>query len=162
MLVLSYDQSYLNCSSSGSIATFHGALDFIALGGAGFASQRTTGEDRKWNLSEYDGIELEVEKADDKQYTFILKDSLLPPNPENGREQSTISYEYNFNVSSTQNNTSNTLIFIPWNKFIATYRGKKKDDAPKLDTHNIKRISLMNRRWLSFIHRTIKLLTISS
>jgi hypothetical protein len=34
------------------------------LGGAGFASQRTTGEDREWDLSEYAGIQLSIAKGD--------------------------------------------------------------------------------------------------
>jgi hypothetical protein len=91
MLVFLCRQSYLDCSSSCTVARFYGVLDITALGGAGFAIQRTTGEDWKWDLSEFDGIELVICKADERQYTFILKDSLLPPNPDNGREQSTVS-----------------------------------------------------------------------
>lgn len=43
---------------------FHGTLDIKALGGAGFASQRTTGEDREWDLSDYVGIQLNTSKGD--------------------------------------------------------------------------------------------------
>ena len=45
-------------------ARFHGVLDIETLGGAGFASQRTTGEDREYDLSEFAGIQLEVAKGD--------------------------------------------------------------------------------------------------
>jgi hypothetical protein len=62
-------------------ARFHGILDIETLGGAGFASQRTTGDERKWDLSgktapvmeicrmlnlatEFAGIQLDIAKAD--------------------------------------------------------------------------------------------------
>jgi hypothetical protein len=66
--------SKLSCSSQSPIAEFHGNLDIKTLGGAGFASQRTTGEDRLWDLSGYDGLELDIAASDAKQYTVILKD----------------------------------------------------------------------------------------
>jgi len=66
--------SILSCSSTCTVARFHGNLDIKTLGGAGFASQRTTREDGSWDLSSYDGLELDIEKSDEKQYTFILKD----------------------------------------------------------------------------------------
>jgi len=46
------------------VARFRGHLDITTLGGAGFASQRTTGENRRWNLAAYDGIRLHVDEAD--------------------------------------------------------------------------------------------------
>lgn len=70
---------------------FNGNLDIKTLGGAGFASQRTTGEDKNWDLSKYDGLELNLVESDGKQYTIILKDELLPKSP-NGREQSTVGF----------------------------------------------------------------------
>jgi Complex I intermediate-associated protein 30 (CIA30) len=54
----------LDISKNGETATFNGTLDINTLGGAGFASQRTTGEDRLWDLSPYDGIEIEILNAD--------------------------------------------------------------------------------------------------
>ncbi len=102
-------QSYFEFGEDG--ARFHGNLDTETLGGAGFASQRTTGDDREWDLSDYAGIQLAIKKGDsmdcvalhdkvyqaeqaiEKRYTFILKDELLPPDEKTGREQSTISWE---------------------------------------------------------------------
>jgi len=82
-----------------------------------------------------------------KRYTLILKDELLPRNPENGREQSTISYEYDFDTTSSEaNDGQSTTTFIPWSRFTPTFRGKEKKDAPELDTTDIKRISIMMRR----------------
>jgi len=129
-------QSYLDIK--GSTACFHGNLDIKTLGGAGFASQRTTGDDRSWDLSAYDGIHLDVGKDDGKRYTFVLKDEILPL-MDDGREQSTISYEYDFSASG------NYYVFIPWAELKPTYRGKEKEDAPPLDTKSIKRWSFMMR-----------------
>jgi hypothetical protein len=49
-------------SVNGTSIVFQGAVDDETLGGAGFASQRTTGE-RDWDLSSYDGIELTVKRG---------------------------------------------------------------------------------------------------
>lgn len=129
-------KSYLDIK--GSTACFHGNLDIKTLGGAGFASQRTTGDDRSWDLSAYDGIHLNVDKDDGKRYTFVLKDEILPL-MEDGREQSTISYEYDFSASGSYS------VFIPWTELKPTYRGKEKEDAPPLNTKSIKRWSFMMR-----------------
>jgi len=122
---------------------FHGNLDIKTLGGAGFASQRTTGEGRHWDLSNYAGLELDITKSDGKRYTFILKDSLLPKSP-NGREQSTVSWEYDFQPKKTDKGEK---IFVQWSDLKPTYRGREKEDADPLDLKNIKRISLMMRRY---------------
>jgi len=130
-------QSYLDTSSTS--AHFHGTLDIKTLGGAGFASQRTTGDSKSWDLSAYDGIHLNIGKHDGKRYTLTLKDEILPPSP-NGREQSTISYEYEFSSVSSENG-----VFVPWHALKATYRGKEKADAEPLDTSDVKRFSILMR-----------------
>ena len=79
--------------------------------------------------------------SDGKKYTFILKDELLPKSS-NGREQSTVSWEYDFKLEDR----SKEKIFIKWDDFKATYRGKEQEDAKPLDIKNIKRISFMMRR----------------
>lgn len=86
---------------------------------------------------------------DGKKYTFILKDEILPPDPQTGREQSTISWEYDFSDASADS------LFIPWTSLKPTYRGKPKDDAPELKLDSVKRFSIMNRRWE--MSRTIQL-----
>lgn len=80
------------------------------------------------------------------RYMLTIKDELLPKNPENGREQSTISYEYDFLVQQSATDTDGYCIFIPWEALTPTYRGKEKPDAPPLDLKNIKRFSLLMRR----------------
>ena len=62
-------------------------------------------------MADYDGIELLITEADTKRYTFILKDQLLALDPETGREQSTISYEYDFQVSMEAKGNS-AFVFI--------------------------------------------------
>ncbi|KAJ5918242.1 hypothetical protein N7454_010617 [Penicillium verhagenii] len=131
--------STLTCSPSSLTALFHGTLDITALGGAGFASQRTTGEDRTWDLSSYDGIELVLDPrhADDKLYTLTLKDEIRPRRPD-GREQSSVSWEFDFRATRTR-------IFVPWAEFRPTYRGRDKKDAGELDLGNVKRFGIMVR-----------------
>lgn len=63
---------------------------------------------------------------EEKRYTFILKDELLPPNPENGREQATISYETDFELppQTVPGETRDRYVFIPFKSLNPTYRGK--------------------------------------
>jgi hypothetical protein len=37
-------------------------------------------------------------------------------------------------------------IFMPWSAFNATYRGRVQENAPPLNTKNIKRLSILIRR----------------
>ncbi|KAK8053922.1 hypothetical protein PG996_013223 [Apiospora saccharicola] len=150
-------QSYLDCpSEGGGKAVFHGTLDITALGGAGFASQRTVDDrappqpQQHWDLSAYDGVRLKVlrQGGDGKKYTLTLKDEEVYKRPD-GRDQSTISWEYDF-VSPTEGDGSgkdgdDQVLYVPWADFKPTYRGKPKPDAPGLDLANVRRISLMMR-----------------
>lgn len=58
---------------------------------------------------------------------------------DDGREQSTISYEYDFSAAG------NYSVFVPWSELKPTYRGKEKNDAPPLNTKSVKRWSFMMR-----------------
>ena len=83
-----------------------------------------------------------------KRYTLNLKDELLPRDPDTGREQSTISYECDFELppQAEPGHTTDRKIFIPWDSFNATYRGKLKKDAKPIDLKKVKRLSIMMRR----------------
>ncbi|KAK6530597.1 hypothetical protein TWF281_007437 [Arthrobotrys megalospora] len=109
-------QSYLKISEDKSTATFHGDLDITALGGAGFASQRTKdAAGGPWDLSKADGVCIGLGEVDSRIYTLVLKDTILPKRPD-GREQSTISYEFSFSVVNTTDNEpeeANTLETSP-------------------------------------------------
>ncbi|KAI9839868.1 MAG: hypothetical protein M1819_000060 [Sarea resinae] len=157
-------QSYLDVSKDATSASFNGTLDTETLGGAGFASQRTTSDELDLDLEGFDGVEVEIGSADDadeedksdKRYTLILKDTLLPPNLSNGREQATISYEYDFRVPQSSSSspsqptlnpatTTTTSIFIPFASLTPTYRGREQKDAPALNLAGVKRVSIMMR-----------------
>lgn len=79
-----------------------------------------------------------------KEYTLILKDEVLPRNPENGRERATISWEHDFRVSPEI--PSGLRGFAAWSDFKPTYRGKEVKDAKPLRTKSIIRVGLMQRR----------------
>ncbi|EXJ68050.1 uncharacterized protein A1O5_08665 [Cladophialophora psammophila CBS 110553] len=148
-----HDKSYLE--NRGTAACFHGTLDIDALGGAGFASQRTTGNDQHWDLSSFAGVEVSIDplQSDDKVYTLILKDEILPPNPVGGREQSTTSWEYDFSTSKCRpgidspTTASCQSVFIPWDHFKPTFRGKPTSRLEGLDLSDIKMVSIMIRRF---------------
>lgn len=146
---LTPEKSYLDCNAEHAV--FRGILDTKTLGGAGFASQRTTGDDRSWNLSSFDGLEIvfNTTKSDDKKYTLICKDNLAPPNQTNGREQATISWEFDFTVAagvSTSTDPDRHSLCVKWNEFRPTYRGKEQKNAKPLNLKDIKRFSIMMRR----------------
>ncbi|KAI6250449.1 hypothetical protein HI914_02031 [Erysiphe necator] len=119
---------------SNSVAIFSGYLDVSTLGGAGFASQRTKGNDRVWDLSNYDGIVLNIKKADGKKYTFSLKDQVVAPT------QSSISWDYNFIT------TGDEQVKIFWSDLEPTYRGRVLEDTTPLNLKEIRGFSLMMRR----------------
>lgn len=149
-------KSYLECHQNHAI--FYGTLDITTLGGAGFASQRTSSDDQTWDLAPYDGIELTIHAShsDDKKYTFILKDRLLAPDAETGREQATISWEIDFVVprTSQSDKDNHVSVFLDWHDFRPIYRGKEQKckHGPKLES--IKRMSIMVRRFVALMSET--------
>lgn len=133
-------QSYLIHSADSRIASFRGNLDITALGGAGFASQRTV-DPQSWDLFDWHGLRICIGDNDGKKYTLVLKDKIPQKRPD-GADESTVSWEYDFVPSS-----NDTIVTAFWNDFKPTYRGKPKPDvAEPLHPENIKRISIMMRR----------------
>lgn len=178
-------QSYLSAIENTTNVCFSGHLDTKTLGGAGFASQSTLEKDEDvrrepesltsekseglhWDLSMYDGLELEVGVADKKLYTFIVKDEIPKEKRNDGRMQAGISWEYDFRVGekevegasgeeqgnsgengvkrASSDATHGTKIRVSWKDFRPTYRGREKKDAEPLKTGEIKRFSIMMRR----------------
>lgn len=90
-------------------------------------------------MSGYDGLELVIDHADNKLYTLTLKDEILPKRPD-GREQSTLSWEFDFRSKEQK------TIFVKWSDFRPTYRGKEKKGVEPLDLKNVKRFGIMVRR----------------
>lgn len=133
---------------------FSGILDIDTLGGAGFASQRTESDNRCWDLSPFAGVEVSIDpsQSDDKVYTLIFKDEILPCDPVTGRERSTVSWEYNFTKSMCcpsvdHFSSTTTSLYVPWDHFKPTYRGKPSDNHAGLDLSSLKRVSIMIRRY---------------
>ncbi|OCT52088.1 hypothetical protein CLCR_09141 [Cladophialophora carrionii] len=125
-----------------------------SLGGAGFASQRDAGPDRHWDLSRFSGLEVSIDpsQSDGKVYTLILKDEILPRDPDTGRERSTISWEFNFTGSRCRPGSHGrsspsgpSAFFVPWDHFKPTFRGKRCDDPKSLDLSDVKGVSIMIR-----------------
>ncbi|KAL4930131.1 CIA30 family protein [Aspergillus undulatus] len=142
--------SHLEPSADKRSALFKGILDIKTLGGAGFASQRTVDDinrNSSWDLSFYDGLELnlDTDRSDDKPYTLILKDEVLPRRPD-GRERSSLSWEFDFRA--TQGDGSGRVI-VRWADLRATYRGKEVKDVEPLNLKGVKRFSIMMRRFVS-------------
>lgn len=95
---------------------------------------------------------LDVDRADGKRYTVTLKDETLPRRPD-GREQSSVSWEYDFVVGGAaataqggEKGSAGRMVVIPFAALQPTYRGKAKPDAKPLDLKEIKRISFLMRR----------------
>ncbi|KAF4461944.1 complex i intermediate-associated 30 [Fusarium albosuccineum] len=120
-------------------ALFHGNLDTKTLGGAGFASQRTTG-DLSLDLTNTAGLQLEL-GADNSEHKFTLtvKDA-IPGRSDDGRDQAGLSWEVNFEAPK-----DGGVIVKKWEDFRATYRGRDVEDAKPLDLGDVKRVSLMMR-----------------
>lgn len=123
-------------------AHFYGHLDTKTLGGAGFASQRTLGDDLRLDLSESAGLALSLGAGDGKKYTLTLKDAIPGKRPD-GRDESGLSWEVDF-VGVEEGRD----VFVRWEDFRATYRGREKKDAEPLNLKDVKRISLMMRRYV--------------
>lgn len=129
--------SHLSLISPERVA-FSGHLDTSTLGGAGFASQRTVGE-LSLDLSDYAGLLISVDHADDKKYTLTLKDT-LPGRRDDGRDEAGVSWEFDFVAKR------DAVVRVPWRDFRATYRGKDVKDPKPLDLGHVKRVGLMMRR----------------
>jgi len=135
-------QSYLEPANHHN-ARFHGTLDTTTLGGAGFASQRTSDSAGPWDLSPYSGLSLKFARGDGKKYTLVLKDEVLPLRAD-GREQSTVSWEFDF-VAGQEGGEEH----VSWDDLKPTYRGKPRPEAPPLKLERVERLSLMMRSFFA-------------
>ncbi|KAI1100100.1 NADH:ubiquinone oxidoreductase complex I intermediate-associated protein 30 [Jackrogersella minutella] len=136
-------RSYLVCSSDSSVATFRGDLDAAAIdkgaGPAGFASQRTV-DPQSWDLRGYRGLRLGVAASDGRRYTLVLKDDVPPPKRPDGRDEATVSWEFDFAPAAAGGDVS-----AEWHEFRPTYRGVPVQDVEPLRLDRIKSIGIMMR-----------------
>ena len=106
-------------------------------------------------------------------YTLILKDEEMAGKRDDGREKAGISWEVEFrsgqkkeaekegaagNETSKNEKTVSTMIWVPWEDFKATYRGKEKKDAGNLKTGEVRRVGIMMRRYVSPAFSTVRIL----
>ena len=109
---------------------------------------------------------MEVGKGDGKVYTFIIKDEEPVGPREDGREKAGVNWEVEFraggNLSGGENGVEEkagvgdgegeedrsqaTRVWIPWESFQATYRGKEKKDAGEMKRSEVRRLGFMMRR----------------
>ncbi|KAL8910848.1 MAG: hypothetical protein Q9171_003886 [Xanthocarpia ochracea] len=141
-------------------ALFEGHLDIETLGGAGFASQFQSAapdnqgfnspNDSVWDLSAYQGIEVDLGAGDGNLYTLILKDEESQDKRDDGREKAGISWEADFRASKgfegrIGEEVVGNKVWIPWYILKPTYRGMEKGDGGSIKTSQIRRIGLMMR-----------------
>ena len=100
---------------------------------------------------------MEVGEGDGKVYTLILKDEEAAGKREDGREKAGVNWEVDITVGDGDEEEKGekevgggegTKVWVPWEEFTATYRGKEKTDAGELRKGQVRRIGLMMRRWV--------------
>lgn len=156
--ILNSSSSSSSPSSSDTVARFYRTLDYEALGGSGFASQRTVDGWAGVDLSAYDRVVLEVSTAtttagggnsttNNKTYSLNIKDTI--PEMVNGVEQAGISWEYNFQVAGSATAGTETTyeqVEVLFEDLVPTYRGSVLNDTTPLNLAGIKRVNFMIRR----------------
>jgi hypothetical protein len=132
-------QSHFSVSDNAT-GHFYGNLDITALGGAGFASQKFTFPSPE-DLSGWAGMMINIAGGNEKKYTLVLKDGEELPKREDGRMQSTVSWEFDFVVKD------GPVQYMPFGEFKATYRGRQVE-APEraFDPAGIRSVSVMLKR----------------
>lgn len=96
-------------------------------------------------------MEVEVVTGDGKRYTLIVKDEVPEGKREDGRERSGVNWECDFEAGGER-----AVVWVPWGMFKAVYRGVEKPDAGPLRTGEIKRFSLMCRRYVNLLKRALE------
>ena len=109
-----------------------------------------------------------MEEGDGKVYTLILKDEKAAGKREDGREKAGMNWEVDFMVGRKEASGgagiegrekgekesavvdddvgTTTTIWVPWEDFKATYRGKEKEDAGELKRGEVRKVGFMMRR----------------
>ena len=139
--------------ASESVSQTWGALDDVVMGGisasslqiiaegavftgkvstensGGFASVRTRNFEPTLDLTSYSGIELRL-RGDGQRYKFFVRD---------GSGWDSIGYGYSFDTVANEWIT----VKIPFNEMIPVFRAKIIENAPALQTQNIRSLQLM-------------------
>lgn len=129
-------KSHLTPSLLAHTAIFHGKLDTEALGGAGFASQRTKDRFAQYDLSLFNGIMITYARGDGHTYALNLIDTVARQRAD-GRLESVVEYKFFFTATAALYRT----IHIPWTAFVPYYHGREKLDAPSLNKTSIRTLA---------------------
>ncbi|POS79170.1 complex I intermediate-associated protein 30 [Diaporthe helianthi] len=135
-----------NPSGGEPIARFFGNLDYEALNGSGFASQRTVDDWPGVDLSAFDRFILEVPHTDGKIYMFNIKDTVVPPI--NGVEQASVSWEHAFQLparDAASGADDYDRVVVRFDELVPVYRGRVQNDTAPLNLADIKRCNIMIR-----------------
>ncbi|TPX42504.1 hypothetical protein SeLEV6574_g05569 [Synchytrium endobioticum] len=126
--------------NDGGVAIFSGNLDVKALGGAGFASQRSTllPPGQFYDVSGYNAIAIHILRGDGREYAFNIKNIEGERTPD-GRVNSSIEYKTTFQTVKDQEG----LYITKFRDFKPYYRGRPAEDAKPLDTSKITSFSIM-------------------
>jgi len=169
-------RTWAAAGSEDTAVEFSGNLDITALGGAGFASQRTNmfvgddgGSAPPLDLRGWDALVLVVGVGggdgdgdgeslgrSGKRFTVVLKDTILPRRPD-GRETSGVSWECGFDVGAgefievrggeNEKKKKKKNVVLPFDGFKPTYRGKPVEgEIEPLDWGCVRRVGIMMRR----------------
>ena len=90
-------------------------------------------------------------EGDAKVYTLILKDEKAAGEREDGREKAGVNWEVDFKVGQAvhgekEGGADGTTVWVPWEDFKATFRGKEKENAGELRKGEVRRVGFMMRR----------------
>jgi Complex I intermediate-associated protein 30 (CIA30) len=114
---------------------FRGELDTKTLGGAGFASQ-VYYYDKSIDFTQFKGICVELGEFDDDKSLALNLFNHLPNDRGDGRNASGITHKAVFNP------VSGGSVYLPFNDFKPTFRGKERE-GPPLDLAHIHGIGIM-------------------
>lgn len=130
-------QSHFN--ESDKLAVFSGYLDTKTLGGAGFASQKTTilNEGKQpVDFGEYSGIEISVIPRNNvRKYSLNLQSSLA-------NDQR--SYKWSFEPQES------IVYRIKWSDFEKNYRGRPDAEAPDMSPSELVSLSIMCQSFFGY------------
>jgi hypothetical protein len=85
---------------------------------------------------------LDIERSDGKMYALVLKDEISPLR-EDGGEPGGVGW-----VADVRPKPGGERLWVKWGDFKAMYRGREGKDAEPLERGEVKRVSVMCRRWV--------------
>ena len=109
-------------------------------------------------MTAYAGLQIRLGKGDRKLYTLILKDAENSPRGADGKEKTGFSWEAEFRANdelkqkpgendATAEEKDTQEVYLPWEGFKPTFRGRETKGEEKLDRSNITTIGIMMRSY---------------